>query len=437
MKPRKHRNTEAIGALTIGVLLLACVIVFGGFLERSTQQGGREVTAVFRTTARLAKGSPVRVRGVEAGRLSGMHYDESRRVAVVTLTIFDDVDKLYADARADVRWRTVLGGNYAIDLDPGTPTAGPLRGEIGVRNTSSQVEIDQVLQALHEDSRQGLRSTLTEIPVALADDDGVANAARQLGRAAPPLADALAAVRGSQDGDLRRLVSGTSQTVKGLDTTRRTVRDVVEGGAASLQTTAQHGRDIQTALDRLGVDQPEIRLTLRQLRRTLDEADPLIGSLDDAAPQVAPTAALVRPVLIDADVVLGRAQPLVRSLRPATRALASAARAGVPVLAGLVPILDRVNDTIVPDLAKEDRVTGRATYQMIGPTIASLTAVASMFDRVSHIVSLTGGGGERALDTLPCSTYFTDPTATQLATCEDIGDYLTRILGGPPSRRSR
>jgi len=433
---KKQHNTLLIGAAVVGGLLLACVVVFSGMLERATREGGREVTATFRTTARLAKGSPVRVRGVDAGRVSDLTYDAQRHLAVAKLTVFDDVGPVYANARAEVRWRTVLGGNYAINLDPGTPASGALPGGvIDERHTGSQVEVDELLTALQRDPRTGLKTLLTEVPPALRDRDGLANALDALGDTAPKLETALSAVRGQQDADLRRLIRSTSATVAGLDTTRRTVRDVVEGGAATFATTGGRAAEIQASLDRLGADQPAIRRTLRALRGTLAQTDPLISSLDRAAPAVAPTVAGLRPLLRDTDTVLSRAQPLVRSLRPATRALATAARVGTPVLDELLPILDRVNATILPDLAKKDQVTGRSTYAMIGPTLSSVTAAASMFDSVSHIVTLSGGGGERSLDTLPCSTYFTDPTAAQLATCEDIGGYLARLLGGGPRRK--
>jgi hypothetical protein len=74
---------------------------------------------------------------------------------------------------------------------------------------------------------------------------------------------------------------------------------------------------------------------------------------------------------------------------------------------------------------------------MIGPTVASLNAASAGFDKVSHFVALTPGGGERALDTLPCKTYFVQPGSKELLACQTLDEFLQgfpRLAQRPTSR---
>jgi ABC-type transporter Mla subunit MlaD len=180
-----------------------------------------------------------------------------------------------------------------------------------------------------------------------------------------------------------------------------------------------------------------MRATLARINATLKIADPLIAQLRKAAPDVVPAVSRLRPVVTEANGLLTDASPLVSSLRPAARSLAVAAREARPVVEALKPILARTEDTILADLAKSDPVTGRATFQMIGPTVASLNAVSAGYDKVSHFVALTPGGGERAMDPLPCKTYFVQPGSKQLVACQTLDEFLQglpRLAQRPTSR---
>jgi ABC-type transporter Mla subunit MlaD len=212
----------------------------------------------------------------------------------------------------------------------------------------------------------------------------------------------------------------------------RSLRNVVEGAAVTFETAARRREDIQTTIERADQYLPRVITTLRLLDATLANADPVVALLRGPARAIAPTVARLRPTVVDADRLLRSARPLLASLRPASAALARAARAGRPLLDELVPSLQRLDENILPDLAKPDPVTGRGTHQMIGPTLSGLGAAAAGVDSVSHMVALAAGGGERALDTSPCRTYFTDPTAQKIAACRSIAETFKRLLTYKP-----
>ncbi|MHB8693840.1 MAG: MlaD family protein [Solirubrobacteraceae bacterium] len=428
-------SNVVLGLASVTALAAVCVIVFGGFARKLLSPGGRQVQAVFANTALLSAGSPVRVHGVDVGTVAGISVNPGGRSSTVTMEISDSSAlPLYRNATAALKWRTVLGANYVIDLNRGTPGAGPLGPSvIPLSHTGDQVEVDQILSALQRNQRQGLQTTFGQFSAALHDQTALAHALGTLATVSPALRDGVAAVRGQQDGDLTRLVANTAALLQALQTPVPTIQDVVEGGAGTVSTTAARQADIRQTISLAATTLPQVTLTLSQLDHSLGIANPLLTRLMPVVPQVAPTVNALTPTVAAANELLQHARPLLASLRPASVALASAARNGRPLLDALTPSIGRVATRILPDLAKVYSQSGRATYEMIGPTLSSLDAAAASLDGVSHFVTLTPGGGERSLDTLPCQTYFVDPTAQQLIHCESLSSALGGILGAFPT----
>jgi phospholipid/cholesterol/gamma-HCH transport system substrate-binding protein len=209
------------------------------------------------------------------------------------------------------------------------------------------------------------------------------------------------------------------------------MNDVVEGGAGTLTVTARRAAEVKASITRSARIGPNVRTTVSRLQATLRLADPVLAELETVAPDVQPTLARLRPTITQASALLADARPLLRDLRPTAAALASSAKDGRPLLRDIEPALKRADETILPDLAKPDQITGRPTYQMIGSTISALDAAAGGYDAVSHVVALTAGAGERALDTLPCRTYFGDPASPKLIACQQLSQYLPTLFGAP------
>lgn len=437
-------NRVAIGGLVVGSLVALTVIVFGGFLQRALQRKGEKVSAVFRDTGMLAKDAPVRVHGVNQGRVEDLRLNPDGRTTTVVMTVFGDALPLYRNATAAVKFRNVLGGNDQVEIDPGSPAAGRNGSmRIGLAHTSGQVEVDQILSAIRDPERRGLKTMLREVPSALADPAAPAHALRTLADRAPDLTRGLSAARGERDGDLRALVRNAASTVNALDDDPRQLTDLVTGAAGTLDTTARRRADIQATIGRASTVLPDVRRTLTRLDVTLAGANGLLDRLTGPAGAVGPTLHQLRPAVLDTGGLLDQAQPLLAALRPAASSLRSASRAGRPLLDELDPSLRRLADSILPDLAKPDPTTKRATYEMVGPTLAGLNAAGASFDQVGHMVSLGAGGGERAVATAPCRTYFTDPTAKQLVECQSLAETFQRILSyqpltpSPPKEPSR
>ncbi len=85
------------------------------------------------------------------------------------MTLKDEGLPIHEDATATIRPRLFLEGNFFIDLKPGTPSAPELDGdgEIPVTQTSTSVQIDEVLSALQSDTREELKGLLSGYGTAL------------------------------------------------------------------------------------------------------------------------------------------------------------------------------------------------------------------------------------------------------------------------------
>lgn len=444
MRARHDRSKRApdrsflLGLATLGVIVGGYVLSATGLLRAPFAEHTRTARAVFANTAGLDPGSPVRVRGVDVGKVSSVEPTGDGRTSTISMKLTDEAPRLHRNATADLRWRLLLGGSYQVELDPGYGPTQEGPETIDVNGTTSQVEVDQALDSLGAKQREGIRSTLTELPRAFRDPQAPSRALDALADVAPRLAPVVRSVRGVHpDRDLRRLLSSTAKTVGALDAPAGAIQSIVEGGATTFETITRRGQDLDTTITRADVVLPRTRATLARLDSTLAIADPTIDRLLAPAGAIAPTVRDLRPTVIAADRLLMRARPLLRRLRPAATALRGAARDALPLLNELEPSLRRLDERILPDLALPDPTTKRPTYQMIGPTLASFNAVAGVFDSVSHLAALDAASGEPKVDTSGCSSYLSDLKPGQIATCETLLSSVGQLLGIPPTRRSR
>lgn len=415
-----------------GAVLLLSALVFGLVFARVPQNllagKGTLTRAVVANPLGLVKGDPVRIDGVQVGTVRGVELNDDARSATVAFGVRDE--PVYRDAAVAIRERTLLGANFVVDLDRGTLSAGKL-GDRTIRQTRSQVELEDLVNVFGDGPRTGLRSMLTELPKGLSDADAPRAALRTLAAVSPDLDRGLGAARGERDGDLRRLVANSDRVVRGLDTSNDAIRDVVEGAAATLTVTAARRAEVQASLRTAAPLLPRVRHTLAETDGTLDLADPLIAKLDRAAPDLDPTVARLRPVLTGADRLLGRARPLLRSLRPTARSLAATARRGTPVLQALTPSVERVQVRVLRDLGLKSPESRHTTFQMIGPAIAGVVGASAGYDRNNNFIRFLASGGEKAIQSLPCSTSFVDPTAKSPVNCDLLVDSIGDVFGGP------
>lgn len=432
--PNLGGRTTLVGLVTIVVLLAVILGNFTGIARNLLNGAGkREVQAVFASSQQLRKGNPVRIDGVEVGKVTDIQSRDGGRRTQVTMRIEKSAGDLYADAAATLRIRTVLGAAFIVDLDRGHASDGALSGPIPLAHTSNQVELDDVTGIFRNGARKGLQTLPRELSAALSDHAVPAQLLGQVADASPDLKKALGAARGQeQDLDLQGLVSGAAKTVDILGASPGQLRDVVSGAAATLETTGAHAAAIGSTLDRSPGVMRRTNLTLTQLDQTLELADPLVGSLRRSAGQVGPTLRVLNPTVRSADTLLNNAVPLLRDLRPSARSLSRTATKGLPLLREIQPSVDRLDHTILPYLAAKDPGTGKSTTVMIGGTFAGLGAgSAGQMDANGHFLRFALSAGSAPLY-LPCQTYINNPDKAKQVECESLQATLARVFSYNP-----
>lgn len=173
-----RRQAAALGL----VVVLALGLTGFGLARVAARQGlwadTVELTVGLPEAHDVAPGTPVRVRGVDAGQVVAVEYpDADGPDAAVTVRMKVDAKfagRLFADASARVHPTGLLGGKV-IAVSPGSPAAGPLAGgklkaaetqDAGAAVAKLGAAADEVTQLVH-DARTG-NGTLGRL---IRDDD--------------------------------------------------------------------------------------------------------------------------------------------------------------------------------------------------------------------------------------------------------------------------
>jgi phospholipid/cholesterol/gamma-HCH transport system substrate-binding protein len=126
-----------------GVLLVAA-----GFLAFAVAHSGRTASAGYKLRATfdhidgLSPGADVRIAGVKVGNVLNMRVDPKTFLAVVTLSVNDDIH-LPKDTSAEITSESLLGGKF-LNLEPGGDNKElPPGGTITI--TQSSVSLEQLL----------------------------------------------------------------------------------------------------------------------------------------------------------------------------------------------------------------------------------------------------------------------------------------------------
>ncbi len=164
------RNWGGPGPLFFG--LLAVILVLVGLWLAFTKtipftSPGYEVQATFRNAVNIAVKSPVRIAGVNVGKVTELEHKGDN--TVVTFTIDDEGRPIREDASAQIRPRLFLEGNWFIDLHPGTPESKemPDNGMIPVGNTATSVQVGDVLRNFQTPERANIQRLLASLGTGL------------------------------------------------------------------------------------------------------------------------------------------------------------------------------------------------------------------------------------------------------------------------------
>jgi phospholipid/cholesterol/gamma-HCH transport system substrate-binding protein len=420
-RTRRHRPRSPFAVGLIALVVLG-ILAYLGFTKDIPFTRGYEVKAVFNSANGLRPDSPVRIAGVEVGKVKNVEGQEGTDNAVVTLAIADNGRPLHRDATLKIRPRIFLEGNFFVDLKPGTPGAPELDdgGTIAVTQTSTPVQLDQVLTALQSDTRQDLRDVLEGLGTALSSKPTAADnrdadpsargetAARSwndayddAGPAARAQSQVNEALLGTQpEQDLARLIEGAGKTAAGLVRNESQLKDLISNFNVTMAALASEDTNLRTSI--------------RELAPTLENANAALASLNEAFP---PTRAFAREILpgvretaatIDASFpwveqargLMSKAelQGLARDLSPATRDLARLTDQAIELLPQTDLVSKCARDVVLPTgdvVIRDEFETGRENYKDFFYAMAGLAGEGQNFDGNGMYVRFQTGGGSQ------------------------------------------
>lgn len=421
---RRQWSRFRVGLIALIVLIVPVYLAFAKNIPFTT---GYRVTAVFETSNNLRAGSPVRIAGVNVGKVKSVGRYKDTNLSQVTMEIEDSGLPLHRDATAKIRPRIFLEGNFFVDLKPGTPGSPdiPDGGTIPVAQTSTPVQLDQLLTALQSDSREDLQHVLSEYGTALnskptpeqdaelpPDVRGLTGAEainRSYDNAGPALKGAAIvqdALLGEQPGDLARTIAGIARLARTLERREGQLQSLIVNFNLTASAFANQSGALSETLRLL----PATLATARDALNSVDRALPPVRAFaKEILPGVRQTAATVDaafPWIEQTRALLGpdELQGLMAQLTPATRDLARLTDQSLVLLPEIDDFAQCFDKVILPagnvrldDGALSTRRSDGSVveaYKEFWYGLAGLTASGQSFDGNGAMLRALAGAGE-------------------------------------------
>jgi phospholipid/cholesterol/gamma-HCH transport system substrate-binding protein len=367
--------------LRAGILALVVIGVFSyfGFTKANPFSNPYEFDAVFRTANNLKPNSPVRIAGVEVGKVKRVEaVDDATGGARVTMEVEDKALPIHEDAHLKIRPRIFLEGNFFVDVQPGSPSAAELEdgGTIPVTQTAAPVQFGDLLTALQQDTREDLQTFLDEY----AEKGLGGGGAKSFNDSIRYWKDAYRNSSLANDAtlgqeptrDLQRMLKGQAKTFAALVENERALKDLITNFNVTAGAFAREDAALEASI-------PELRDTLRA-------AQPALASLNSALPSLRAFANDALPGVRSSDETLAASLPFITQARKLMspselRGLAAELRTQIPSLVAL-------NETSVPVLT-ESRQLSACTNNVLVPF------VQSRFSNVQGADGENGNGDEQ------------------------------------------
>ncbi len=380
-----------------------------------------EVKATFDNAVNVRQGSPVRIAGVNVGEVK--RVESNGDAAEVTFTVKEDGQPIREDAQVEIRPRIFLEGNFFLDVKPGSPSAPELEsgGDIPITQTSTAVQLDQILTSLQAPERENLQRLLQGYGQALntkptaaedrANDPSIRgetssqaiNDSFDFGAdAARDSAIVNEALLGTEPGDLRNLISSNVKVFDAL----LLREEQLKGFITNLNTTA----------GAFAAESENLSESVRLLAPTLERATPSLRNTNAVFPYLRTFSRDIQPGLRELPAAIAASPPwlkqtrrllgrpelgrLAYQLRLTGEPAAQAAVAGIGLF-GQTELLSRcTTDVLVPtgDIPITDQFTEASgvtvpNYKELGYALTGFAGETQDFDGNGPYLRFQTGGG--------------------------------------------
>ncbi len=330
MRRRRKRGIPPVAAGLLTAVLAAAAFFFA-FTQLNPFASPYEVNAVFPSANNIKPKSPVRIAGVNVGKVKRIErVNGSASAARVVLEIDKAGLPIHKDAVMTIRPRIFLEGNFFVDVQPGSPSAPTLADgdTVPINQTKTPIQLDQILTALQKDTREDLRATLFWLSKGL-EGQGAKGFNRSIPFWEPAYRDGAIvsdATLGTVEGDLSGYIKNAGTTAEALDRNAGQLKSLITDFNTTARAFAENDNDLES--------------TIAELPRTLRAGLPALDSLNRAFPPVRAFVKDFRPGVRSTGPAIDASLPFVRQVRdlvqPAElRGLSRDLRLTVPSLAKL------------------------------------------------------------------------------------------------------
>jgi phospholipid/cholesterol/gamma-HCH transport system substrate-binding protein len=410
---------------TRNALILIALILVGSYLAITKSNpfaSEYEAKAVFANAANVRKDSPVRIAGVNVGKVTSVRSVGD--AAEVSFTVKDEGLPLHQDAQVEIRPRIFLEGNFFLDVKPGSPSAPDLDdgGTIPITQTATAVQLDQVLTTLQAPDRENLSKLLQGYGTALngipnpkdeGEDDpdiqgetaGEAiNDSFQYGAAAGrDSAIVNRALLGTEPGDLSALLAANVDFFDALLQREEQLKDLITNFNITTGALASESDNLAETIRLLA---PTLEIATPSLRNTNATFPYLRAFSRDIIPglrELPATIAVSGPWLDQTSLLLNHNELgfIADELRKSAPGAARAAAGGAATFSQTELLSRCVSNVLVPtgDVVLNDSGggynfdTGVPNYKEFGYAVAGFAGESQGFDGNGPYLRLQSGGG--------------------------------------------
>jgi len=379
--PSAGRILVAVGfALSCFALLLFLWVTFGGPVPFKPES--YKISADFPEAITLQEEADVRIGGVNVGKVDKLELPEEGNATRAVMEIDPEFAPISSDARAILRLKTLLGETY-VELTSGTQTAdqteedegseieesedesaqegstdvGGLTGDDAVEpleegghledsQVQEQVQIDEIFNALDEETRQAFQLWMRNAGIAV-DGRGLDlnDAFGNIGPFSEDASDVLGTLR-EQEQALRDVVRNTGTVFAALTEGEEALTGAVVGSNRTFRALASRDEALSETFKILPTFEIESRLTLERLEKFARNAGPLFRDLRPVARKISPTLRDLRRLAPSLRRLFRNFDPLVDASATGFPALRSFLDELRPVVVALDPFLANLNPIV-------------------------------------------------------------------------------------------
>jgi ABC-type transporter Mla subunit MlaD len=380
---------------------------------------GYELNATFANGVNISKNSPVRIAGVEVGKVIGAEREGD--ATKVRFTVGGSGRPIHEDAFAQIRPRIFLEGNFFIELDPGSPSSPEMDsgGTIPISHTSTAVQLDEILTALQSPVRADLGHLLEGFGTALNATPTAAEDATQLpevqgksggealngvlkygGNAGRYGAQVTNGFLGTEPHDLARLIAGTGRTFGAFVRHEGELQELIDNFEVFTGALADQSENLEGTIRQFAPTLKTAQTSLVNLNRTLPplrayaiEFEPAVAELPDLIAAAKPWLKQARPLVSGKE-----AGGIAKLVAEATPGLAGAAREGKAVA---LPQLNRLSlcgsKVLLPtgeQTINDQFSTGGPNFREFLYTLTDFAGQSQNFDGNGPYFRIQPGGGD-------------------------------------------